>query len=287
MARLMPIGVFARATRLSVRALRNYDRLGLLVPAQVDPETGYRRYAVDQFARAGLIRRLRELEVPLTEIAEILAADTLAEVRAAIGRHRERVAARAAELDRLAARLGTVLEEPVQMPGWLYVYERWRDPAPTARMLVCTSLSGLAESLGPGFTQLLAGIVKQGIDPVGPTGTRYLSDDLDAAELAVELFVPVQRAPRPAGRIEAGELPGCLLAATVHEGGYDRIEAAYQSLGRWIAEHDRALAGPAEELYLVPPGPGVRTEALRTEISWPVRPPQGTPSSPETDQEEK
>jgi DNA-binding transcriptional MerR regulator len=49
----MPIGVFARATRLSIRALRNYDRSGLLRPAEVDPDTGYRRYAVDQFARAG------------------------------------------------------------------------------------------------------------------------------------------------------------------------------------------------------------------------------------------
>ncbi|MCW2941678.1 MAG: MerR family transcriptional regulator [Actinomycetia bacterium] len=287
MARLMPIGVFARATRLSVRALRNYDRLGLLVPAQIDPHTGYRRYAVDQFARAGLIRRLRELEVPLTEIAEILAADTPAEVRAAIERHRERVAARAVQLDRLAARLGAVLEEPVQMLGWLHVYERWRDVQPIARMLVCTSLSGLTESLGPGYAQLFAELAEQGIAPVGPPGTRYLSDDLDAAELAVELFVPVQRVPRPAGRIEAGELPGCLLAATVHEGGYDSIEAAYRSLGRWIAEHDRILAGPAEELYLISPGPGVRTESLRTEISWPVRPQPGTPSSPETDQEEK
>lgn len=59
MTGLMPIGVFARATRLSVRVLRNYDRLGLLVPAWVDPDTGYRRYDVDQFPRAGLVRRLR------------------------------------------------------------------------------------------------------------------------------------------------------------------------------------------------------------------------------------
>ncbi len=111
-----------------IRALRNYDRLGLLSPAQVDPYTGYRRYAVDQFAQAGLIRRLRELEVPLTEIAEILAGSP-AEVRAAIERHRDRVAARAAALDRIAERLGAVLEDPL-----LEVYERWREPQPTARL---------------------------------------------------------------------------------------------------------------------------------------------------------
>ncbi len=272
MTGLMPIGVFARATRLSVRVLRNYDRLGLLVPALVDPDTGYRRYSVDQFPRAGLIRRLRELEVPLPEIADILAADTPEQARAAIERHRERVAARAARLDEIAGRLGAVLAEPERVPGWLEVYERQRDAQPTARMLVRTPLSGLADTLGPGFGRLFAGLAEQAIAPAGPAGTRYLGDDLDSAELEVELFVPAARPPRPTTTIAAGQLAGCLLAATVHKGGYDGIEAAYRSLGRWIAEHDRVLAGPAEEHYLTPPAPGVPTAALRTEIAWPVRP---------------
>jgi DNA-binding transcriptional MerR regulator/effector-binding domain-containing protein len=285
MTGLMPIGVFARATRLSVRVLRNYDRLGLLVPARVDPDTGYRWYGVIQFPRAGLIRRLRELEVPLPEIAEILAADTPERARAAIERHRERVTARAARLERIAGELGAVLAEPEHVPGWLQVYERWRDAQPIACARVRTPLSGLAEALGPGYARLFAGLAEQGIAPTGPAGTRYLSDDLDAAELDVELFVPVARPPRPTATITAGQLPGCLLAATVHQGGYDDVETAYRSLGRWIAEHDRALVGPAEEHYLTPPAPGVPTAALRTEIAWPVRPPAG-PARP-TDRKTK
>ncbi|MEE6259612.1 MerR family transcriptional regulator [Plantactinospora sonchi] len=276
MTGLMPIGVFARATRLSVRALRNYDRLGLLVPASVDPDTGYRRYSVDQFPRAGLVRRLRELEVPLPEIAEILAADTPEQARAVVERHRVRVAARAARLDEIAGRLGAVLAEPGRVSGWLGVYERWRDARHTARTLVRAPLGGLAETLAPGFARLFTGLAAQGIAPAGPAGSRYLSDDLDATELEVELFVPVARPPRPTATITAGELPGCLLTATVHEGGHDTIETAYRSLGRWIAEHDRVLAGPAEEHYLVPPAPGVATTALRTEVTWPVRPPSGS-----------
>ncbi|MEH1125345.1 MerR family transcriptional regulator [Micromonospora sp. CPCC 206061] len=271
MTGLMPIGVFARATRLSVRVLRNYDRLGLLVPAWVDPDTGYRRYSVDQFPRAGLVRRLRELEVPLPEIAEILAADTPERARAVIERHRERVAARAARLDEIAERLGAVLSEPGRVPGWLHVYERWRGAQPTARVLVRTPLSGLAETLASGFARLFAGLAEQGIAPAGPPGTRYLSDDLDAPELEVELFAPVAHPPRPTATMAAGELAGCLLAATVHEGRYEDIETPYRSLGRWIAEQDRVLAGPAEERYLVPPARGVPTTALRTEIAWPVR----------------
>jgi DNA-binding transcriptional MerR regulator len=269
MAGLMPIGVFARATRLSIRVLRNYDRLGLLSPAHVDPDTGYRRYAVDQFARAGLIRRLRELEVPLNEIAEILDADTPERLRAAVERHRARITSQAARLAKIAAQLGTVLDG-AQPAGWLHVYERWRDRSPVARIVVHTRLSGLAEVLGTGYAELFAHVGEQRIAVVGPVGCRYLSDDPAEPDIEVELFVPVARTPTPAGRIDAGELPGCLLAATVHQGGYDTIDTAYHSLGRWIAEYGRTLWGPAEELYLVSPGPDVPAEAQRTEVAWPV-----------------
>ncbi|WP_181770774.1 MerR family transcriptional regulator [Amycolatopsis pittospori] len=265
MTTLMPIGVFAHATRLSVRALRNYDRLGLLVPARIDADTGYRRYSLEQFARAGLIRRLRELEVPLAEIAEILAAGTPDDVKAAIKRHHDRVAVRAAELAAISGRLDSVLAEPTR---WLHVYERVRAPQSIARLTIRTPLGGLAELIGPAYTRLFAALEAQDVTPAGPPGTRYLTDDPD--ELTVELFVPVDQPVRREGEIDSGELPGCLLAATIHEGGYEDVETAYRSLGRWIAERDRVPAGPAEELYLVAPGPGVAPEAYRTEIAWPV-----------------
>ncbi|EMD25787.1 MerR family transcriptional regulator [Amycolatopsis azurea] len=265
MTTLMPIGVFAHATRLSVRALRNYDRLGLLVPARIDPGTGYRRYSLEQFARAGLIRRLRELEVPLAEIAEILDAGSPDEVKAAIERHHDRVAARAAELAAISGGLDSVLAEPTR---WLHVYERVRTPQPIACLTIETPLSGLAERIGPAYARLFAALDAQGVTPAGPPGTRYRTDDPDG--LSVELFVPVDGPVRDDGEIGAGELPGGLLAATIHEGGYEDVETAYRSLGRWIAERDRVPTGPAEELYLVAPGPSVAPEGYRTEIAWPV-----------------
>jgi len=71
---LLSIGVFARRSRLSVKALRLYDRLGLLAPAHVDGETGYRRYRESQLATARLVVMLRRLDMPLAQVAETLAA---------------------------------------------------------------------------------------------------------------------------------------------------------------------------------------------------------------------
>jgi DNA-binding transcriptional MerR regulator len=74
-AELTSIGEFARRSRLSPKALRLYDRLGLLRPARVDPDSGYRWYAPSQLEQARLIAGLRELGLPLAEIGPILSLD--------------------------------------------------------------------------------------------------------------------------------------------------------------------------------------------------------------------
>ena len=70
---LMPIGAFAERSRLSPKALRLYDRLGLLPPARTDPGSGYRFYSEDQVASARLVALLRRLGMPLAVIADITA----------------------------------------------------------------------------------------------------------------------------------------------------------------------------------------------------------------------
>lgn len=72
--RLLSIGAFARRSRLSVKALRLYDRSGLLRPADVDPATGYRRYRESQLLRARLIVMMRRVGIPLAQVADIISA---------------------------------------------------------------------------------------------------------------------------------------------------------------------------------------------------------------------
>ena len=71
---LLTIGVFARRSRLSPKALRLYERLGLLTPAHVDEGNGYRRYRESQLETARLIAMLRRLDMPLASVAEIVEA---------------------------------------------------------------------------------------------------------------------------------------------------------------------------------------------------------------------
>jgi DNA-binding transcriptional MerR regulator len=75
MRNLLPIGRFSEVCRISIPALRHYDEVGLLQPAAVDPETGYRYYSMAQAIDADRIRTLRFLDMPPSEIRAVLAGE--------------------------------------------------------------------------------------------------------------------------------------------------------------------------------------------------------------------
>jgi DNA-binding transcriptional MerR regulator len=107
---LLAIGRFARLSGLSVGALRHYDELDLLRPAEVDRFTGYRRYRREQLEVARLIARLRDLEMPIDEIREVLAADDGPGRRRRLAAHRSRVEARAFRLQRILHVMGQLAD---------------------------------------------------------------------------------------------------------------------------------------------------------------------------------
>ena len=91
MSDLVPIGRFAALSGLSVKALRLYDRRGVLRPAVVDLVTGWRYYSPDQVGVAARIRVLRALDMPLADILAVLQAPEGPTARGAGERHRRRI----------------------------------------------------------------------------------------------------------------------------------------------------------------------------------------------------
>lgn len=110
MSRLRPIGQFAEITGLTTKALRLYDRLGLLKPAVVDFASGYRYYSPEQTPTAQQIRRLRGWQMPLSEIQVLLRAEDDETVRGCLDRHRQRITELMAEYGRTLSDLPTAEE---------------------------------------------------------------------------------------------------------------------------------------------------------------------------------
>jgi DNA-binding transcriptional MerR regulator len=108
---LLTIGRFARLAGLSVGALRHYDELDLLRPAHVDEWTNYRSYRREQLETASTIARMRDLEVPLETIRDLLRTDDPAERRQILRDHHARVEARTFRLQRVLHILGQLSSE--------------------------------------------------------------------------------------------------------------------------------------------------------------------------------
>ncbi len=111
---LLSIGRFARRAGLTIGALRHYHEHGLLEPARIDPDTGYRSYAVAQLEDARLIANLRALNLGLPEVREVLASDPV-ERRRQLGTHRSRLLAQLARTQRQIHWLNRAIdhEEPI------------------------------------------------------------------------------------------------------------------------------------------------------------------------------
>src|SRR5215813_7707583 len=106
----IPIGRFAQLAGFTVRALRHYESQGLLLPARVDRESGYRYYRSEQLHDALRVRLLRALEMPLPEVVQVMRDPESAESVALLRAHQEKVAQRLSEVTKLLARLDEWLD---------------------------------------------------------------------------------------------------------------------------------------------------------------------------------
>src|SRR3954468_17499384 len=113
---LIPIGQFSLLTRLTVRALRLYDKLGILVPAHVDPDSGYRYYAAEQAKLAAHIGRLRAIDLPLDEVRFVL--ETPVQLTRSLELHASRLRGRRDEAEQALDLLRSIQKgiEPLNVP---------------------------------------------------------------------------------------------------------------------------------------------------------------------------
>jgi DNA-binding transcriptional MerR regulator len=236
MEHLIPIGEFASASRLSQKALRLYGENGILPPAWVDPETGYRYYRLDQLHTATLIALLRRAGLPLAEIRSFLREPSLERLEDYERQVADEFAERRGAL-RFVKRI--LKEEPMydvltkQVPEQPYVSRTKHVLVPELESFIVHTFRELGRDAAtePGFV-LYHGAVN--VEEDGP----------------VEVCVPTGEGDKrlPAGEIAFTEIGG-------EQCQFPQILGAYEAVYRWAKESGREASGPAREIYLRGPGP--------------------------------
>lgn len=269
MSNLIPIGRFSRVTRLSIKALRHYDETGLLAPAWVDPSSGYRYYTYAQVTDAEMIRVLRSLDMPLDEIREALAGHDRDAVATVLERHRARLEDEVERRSRMLTFLLRLIDqEGSPMPYDVVVKE---VPAQHAAMIrLRTTMGSISQDVGRGYAAVGAALGQAGIAVAGApflVVTELADDDTPGQ---IELGYPVATPFPGDGEVTGAELPGGLVAATVHHGPYDEEGPAYRAVEAWVQEHGHVHLGPPREVYLTTPDQVSDPSQNVTEIQFPI-----------------
>ena len=272
---LLSIGRFARLTGLTVRAVRHYGELGLLPPAYVDDETGYRYYAPGQLADAEAIKRLRSLDLGLDEVGEILAASDPSLARERLIRHRarmERVALTARrildDLERLIEGKEPLVSEPADAVYEFEVKEFADQPVLAIRDRV--PLEELKHVIPAHYKELfgyLDDIGEKAVEPWAITVCPFPDED---GLVAIEDNVVVESPLPGRGRVESGTLPACIAVCTIHRGPYTELDRAYRALKQRFDQAGVEATGDPREIYWSDPEEVEDEADYVTEVAWPI-----------------
>jgi DNA-binding transcriptional MerR regulator len=267
MAAALTVGDFSRATHLSVKTLRHYHQVGLLEPATVNPDTGYRYYAAGQIPTAQVIRRLRDLEMPVADVKAVLAAPDAAARNTLIAAHLDRLEA---ELAQTRAAVES-LRDLLQPPGGVTAIEHRSVPATAVAAIVAVvdradALAWWQGALG----ELRATVRAQHLRTAGPTGGVFASELFQHDRGQATVFVPVEGVVRPIGRVTPLVVPAAELAVISHQGSLDDADLSYAKLGSYTATHEISIDGPLREYYLRGADDTPDEAEWRTEIGWPI-----------------
>ena len=252
---MFTIGDFARLGRVSVRMLRHYDALGLLTPAEVDPDSAYRRYSIDQLPRLNRLIALKDLGFKLEQVGAILDESLDAEELTGMLRLRraeleEQITADTSRLARVEARLRSIREE-----GQMITKDVVLKSVPAIRVAELRGSAGswAPEDIGPEIRSLFGELGERvrgaGVVPCGDPIAYYEPRDDDT--ITVSAAVPVEADVGEQDGFAIAELPPVERMATLlHHGSMDACVDSYEALSLWVEENGLRTVGLSREVPL-------------------------------------
>lgn len=265
---MLSIGEFSKICDVSTKTLRYYDETGLLKPEVINPENGYRYYAIEQLKTMLFIDRLKQYHFSLDAIRALLAEDPVQErLRAALA---QKYGELQAMMDGYACTLRQMQEDMRNMergiPIMAYldnieVQLTETEPVNILSIRRVMRNDEYAKYIGELFQMVQA----QRLTPTGAPMTFHHNPEYDPMANDMEIAVPVKEVVKG-----TRTLPGMLCAKVVYGGEYAGLTSVYARMQAWIEAEGYGIAEAPYEVYLTDPYK-VKPEENVTEVYIPVR----------------
>ena len=255
---MFKIGEFSKLSRISIRMLRHYDEIGLLVPEETDPWTGYRRYAAAQLMTANRITALRGLGFSLAETC-------LLAQRAAVEASIQEALDRLRLLDTTIERLRKD-EKQMNYDVTIKTLPE-RQVASVRQILPCYDREG---DLWHIFVRETALLHIQDGDPALCISV-YHDGEYKEADVDVEIQKTVKGTYPDTEHVKFKTIPPVTVASATFQGPYRQIGEVNQAVASWVEDNGYAFDGPAFNIYHVNPSETDDPEEYVTEVCYPVK----------------
>ncbi|MGN0312910.1 MAG: MerR family transcriptional regulator [Lachnospiraceae bacterium] len=262
---MLKIGDFSKLSMLTVKALRFYEKEGLLIPASVDPWTGYRFYETAQLETASRIKAYRQLGLSTKEIRAVLGGE---DARAILSQKAQILKEQQKEIDIRLSIIQHILEDKdmkyqvieKEIPATIVYYAETRLQRIEDKMQFIPEVGAECMKLNPGL--------KCAEPPY--EFCEYLDDEFKDEEVMIRHCEAVVEFGRENDRIKFKELPAAKVLSIFHKGSYEQLGEAYAFIMKYAEENGYKVAGRARESYIDGIWNKESPEDWLTEIQLPI-----------------
>lgn len=271
---MLSIGEFSKICKVSAKTLRYYAEIGLILPSEINPENGYRYYAIEQLETMLLIIRLKSYHFSLEEIKQIIESGELYEEKlyAALTQKREDIKRQLHEQEKslhqlecdianlkngksVMSYLDDIDVELVEVPMMCLLYVR--------KMVQADHFS---DEYSACFGKLLGRIRKDHLTMANPPMVLFHSNEFSPFGLDTEFAVPIGEYVTGTRDFKAG-----LCLKTVVKGSYSILSSVYAKQTKWAEQNGYECTGALFEVYVTDPSQVAEEDELITEVYYPIR----------------
>lgn len=270
---MLKIGDFSKLSRISIRMLRHYDEIGLLVPESTDYDTCYRYYSEEQLSTAGRITALKDMGFRLSSIGEIMKSyDNPQSLAEFLSIKRTEVQTEAEEVNRRLLLLDTAINRL-----------RKDDTAMNYNVTIKTLPERYVASVRqviPAYEEegLLWGILKNetagmNLQPADPCyGLAIFHDEgYKESDVDVEVQECVKGVYQNTAHVIFKNAPAITFASAILKGSYEQLTATHHAVAQWVRDNQYEFNGAMFCIYHVSPAQTQNPDELVTEVCYPIK----------------
>lgn len=271
---MLSIGEFSNICKVSTKTLRYYAEIGLLEPSEVNPENGYRYYAMEQLERMLFINRLKMYSFSLDEIKTILQAGEKDEdnLYLAFMRKKKELETRVHNYSRMLVQLEgdiAAIEQGKSIMSYLDDIDVQLVEVPAMHLLSVrktVQMEDYPEEYRKCYEKLFKRIAVDGLTMCGAPMVLFHSAEYSVTGMDTEFAIPVKEFVTGTRDF----CPGLCLKTVVH-GAYTKLSSVYTKQVEWAKQEGYRCTDALFEVYITDPSQVADVQDNITEVYYPVK----------------